>query len=41
MNMTKCRNGLWKCIIKNLDLVFYVETQNEAIAIAYKLGGTR
>ncbi len=41
MNMKKCENGLWKCVIKNLDIVFYVETQKQAIAIAYKLGGAR
>lgn len=39
MRMTRCSNGLWKCIIKKEKIEFYTNTMSEAIAIAWKLGG--
>lgn len=38
MNMTQEENGQWKCIIKELNITFYTEEQEQAVKIAWGLG---
>ncbi|MEI6856008.1 hypothetical protein [Psychrilyobacter sp.] len=41
MRMQPLKNGLIEVFIKELDIRFFVTSQEEAIKIAFKLGGAK
>ncbi len=41
MSMKNLENGLIEVLIKEFDIKFFVTSQEEAIKIAFKLGGVK
>lgn len=39
MKITKCKNGLFKIVLKGISQPFYTESEGVALEIAMKLGG--
>lgn len=39
MRIKKCNNGLFEVTLKGIEWSFYVKSYNEALEIAFKVGG--